>query len=74
VAVSAPLAMTRMAVTESTFRAQDGFVRRLTGADAPRLAEAAAWPENRPMLTRNARDLAPQDVVDLARALLAGHP
>jgi ribosomal protein S18 acetylase RimI-like enzyme len=33
-AVSAPLAMTRMAVTEATFRGQDGFVRRLMGSDA----------------------------------------
>ncbi len=44
----------------------------LGAADAPRLAAAASWPENRPMLTRNARALAPADVEALARALLSG--
>lgn len=44
----------------------------LAAGDALRLAAAAAWPENQPMLTRNARALSPADVEALARDLLMG--
>jgi alcohol dehydrogenase class IV len=59
----------------------DGLVRRvgvpvsladtgLSARDAGRLVEATLWPENRPMVTRNAKELAQADLQILAEAVL----
>lgn len=61
--------------------AYDALVRRvglpvaladtgLGARDAGRLAQAALWPENRPMVARNARELTPADLEALAAAVL----
>ncbi|MCC7047985.1 MAG: iron-containing alcohol dehydrogenase [Alphaproteobacteria bacterium] len=60
----------------------DGMIRRvgvplsladlgLTPKDAPRLAEATLWPENKPMLARNARPIDAPALDELCRAVLA---
>jgi alcohol dehydrogenase class IV len=62
--------------------AYDGLIRRvgvpisladlrLSTRDAKRLAEATLWPENKPMVTRNAKELAAADLDALCRAVLA---
>jgi alcohol dehydrogenase class IV len=59
----------------------DGLIRRvgvpvsladtgLSDRDARRLVEATLWPENKPMVTRNAKELAPADLEALAEAVL----